>query len=168
MLKGLSVPDQQTGEGRPGPSWTVGVQTVEIEANLKDCTYRIINAFTVMDVGKAINPELMKESVCGGMSMGISLASRECFAYDKSGLAKVPNLRTYKVLHIGQEPLYHVEFVETPLENSPYGIRNYAEHGIIGISAALGNALSAAFNIELLTLPLTPESIWRRRQDDTL
>jgi len=97
------------------------------------------------------------------MAMGISLASREAFLYTENGIPKTPNLRTYKPMHIGQEPDYKVGFVETPEKESPYGIRSYAEHGIIGIPAALANALSAAFNTDFLSFPLTPEYIWREK-----
>lgn len=161
MLKGLSMLDTQTGQGKTGPNWTLGAQVVEIEADLKTYTYRILNASTVIDVGKVINPESMRASIAGGMSMGISLSSREAYIYDENGIATFPNLRTYKLLHIGQEPDYRVDFVETPDLQSPYGIRCFAEHGVIGIPAALGNALSTAFGKQLLSLPLTPEAIWR-------
>lgn len=165
MLKGLSKLDPQTGQGKPGPAWTLGAQVVEVEANLKTCSYRILTASTVMDVGKAINPELMRTMIAGGMAMGVSLASREAFHYDAAGIPQTPNLRTYKLTHIGQEPDYRVNFVETPEEDSPYGVRSYAEHGTIGIPAALGNALSTAFGKELSTLPLTPECIWRHGKE---
>lgn len=98
--------------------------------------------------------------------MGLSLASRECSTHDKDGIPKHPNLRTYKLLHIGQEPKYHVGFIETPEVQTPYGVRGFSEHGIIGMPAALGNALSSAFGKELTTLPLTPEAIWRAEQGE--
>jgi CO/xanthine dehydrogenase Mo-binding subunit len=160
MLKGLSLLNPQTGEGKTGPAWTLGAQVVEVEADLKTYTYRILSASTVMDVGKVINPEMMRAMVAGGMSMGISLSSRESFAYDEKGVPMKPNLRTYKLLHIGQDPDYRVDFVETPDKDAPFGTRPYSEHGIIGIPAALGNALSKAFGVELVSFPLTPEHIW--------
>jgi len=166
MLKGLSLLDPQTGRGRSGPAWTLGAQAVEIEADLATFSYRILSASTVMDVGKLVNPRLMRAMIAGGMSMGISLASREAFSYTEQGIPQAPNLRSYKLLHIGQEPDYRVDFVETPQTDSPYGVRSYSEHGIIGIPAALGNALSRAFKKELLCLPLTPELIWRAVKED--
>lgn len=166
MLKGLSLLDPQTGQGKTGPSWTVGAQAVEIEADLKTYTYRILKAFTVLDVGKALNPELMRAVISGGMSMGLSLASREALAWDISGVPARPNLRTYKLMHIGQEPDYAVGFVETPEEGTPYGVRSHAEHGIIGMPAALSNALSAAFGHDFTALPLTPENIWRACREE--
>ncbi len=161
MLKGLSMLDPQTGQGKTGPEWTLGVQVVEVEADLKTYTYRIINATTVIDIGKVINPESMRAMIAGGMAMGLSLSSREVYKYNKDGIPILPNLRTYKLMHIGEEPNYHVAFVETPDEKSPYGVRSFAEHGVIGMPAALGNALSVAFGKQLVTLPLTPEIIWQ-------
>jgi len=119
-----------------------------------------------MDVGRVINPELMRSIIAGGMAMGVSMASREAAVYDEKGVVRAPNLRTYKLLHIGQEPDYRVGFVETPEQDSPYGVRSYSEHGIIGIPAALANALSAAFGRELCLLPLTPERIWKAIREE--
>lgn len=161
MLKGLSLLDPQNGQGKTGPTWTVGAQVVEIEADLSTFSYRIISASTVMDVGRVINPELMRAMIAGGMAMGISMASREAFYYDGDGILRAPNLRTYKLLHIGQEPDYRVGFAETPDEEAPYGVRSYSEHGIIAIPAALGNALSSALGTEFLSLPLTPQYMWK-------
>lgn len=156
----LTPLNPQTGRGRTGPAWTVGAQAVEVELDTAEYTYRIIKAATVMDVGKLINPRAAEGSIRGGMSMGLSLASRECFPYHERGVMQATSLRNYKLLHIGQEPDYLVGFVETPQEDSPYGARVFSEHGIIGIPAALANALSTAANTSLNQLPLTPEAIW--------
>ncbi|NLG24650.1 MAG: xanthine dehydrogenase family protein molybdopterin-binding subunit [Clostridiales bacterium] len=161
MLKGLTPLDPGTGRGMPGPSQTVGAQVVEVEADLATHTYRIISASTAIDVGNAVDPEATRAMVAGGMAMGVSMASREAFHYDGRGVLTTPNLRSYKLLHIGQEPDYRVDLVETPDDCAPYGVRAFSEHGIIGIPAALGNALSAAFGLDVASLPLTPESLWR-------
>lgn len=161
IFKGLSQLDPLTGRGKPGPAWTVGAQCVEVELDRRDYTYKIIRAATVVDAGCVTNPKAMEESVRGGMAMGLSMASRECFSYDGQGLVTTPSLRTYKLLHIGQEPEYRVAFVETPQPDSPYGTRSISEHGIIGMPAALANALSDAAGINIRSLPLTPERLWR-------
>ena len=53
------------------------------------------------------------------------------------------------------------ELIETPQEDSPYGNRAFSEHGIIGMPAALGNALSRATGCEVNTLPVTEERLWQ-------
>ena len=168
MLKGLSLLDPTTGKGKTGPQWTLGAQVVEVEADRSDCSYRIVTASTVMDVGKVINPEAMQSSVAGAMAMGLSLASREGLTFDDEGIPRTPNLRTYKLMHIGQEPDYRVAFVETPEEDAPFGARPFSEHGVIGMPAALANALSAAFGFEIDTLPVMPETVWHLREEEKM
>lgn len=161
MLKGLSTMEPESGKGKTGPAWTVGAQAVEVELDTVDYTYRIISAGTVMDIGALMNPKASAEMISGGMAMGLSLASREAFAYDDNGLMTTPNLRSYKLLHIGQEPEYRVDFVETPQMDSPFEMRSFSEHGIVGAPAALANALSEALGVEMNALPITPEALWK-------
>ncbi len=162
MLKGLSALDRKTGKGKSAPSWTVGAQIVEIELDTRYCSYKILKAITVMDIGKVLNSAEQQGLVKGGMAMGLSIASRESFAYE-NGLLKTPSLRTYKLMHYGQHPEYKASFIETPQDDAPYGARPMSEHGIIGIPAALANALSSAAGIVIDTLPVTPELLWQTR-----
>ena len=161
IVNHISTLSDDTGKGKVGHSWTVGAQAVEIEIDLDNYSYRLIKAASVIDVGKLIDARHAVGIIQGGMSMGLSLASREEFIYDNDGILLDTSLRTYKLLHIGQEPKYLVDFVETPQMDSPYGTRAYSEHGIIGMPAALGNALTLATNIQLDELPITPETIYR-------
>lgn len=155
--------DSESGKGKPGPAWTVGAQAVEIEYDTKEYTYRLLKAATVIDGGRVLNPKTVRGLITGGMCMGLGLGSREAFMYDTDGKVLTTSLRTYKVMHIGEEPQYLVDFIETPQIDAPYGQRGIAEHGIIGIPAALANALSSAAQTDLNQLPITPEYIWRTK-----
>jgi len=160
--------DPETGKGKPGPSWTVGAQAVEVEYDTKEFTYRLIKAATVIDAGKVINPKTARGLITGGMSMGLGLGSREGFLYGSDGVVLNTSLRTYKVMHFGENPEYLVEFVETPQIDAPYGARGLGEHGIIGMPAALANALSSAAQADLNHFPLTPEYIWQAKTGGVL
>ena len=162
IMRHLTLLDPETGRGMPGPSWTVGAQAVEVELDTRDFTYRILKAVTVMDAGRVLNPPAARGVVMGGMSMGLGYGSRECLMYGDRGELLNDQLRTYKVMRAGEEPAeYAVEFVETPQVNAPLGARPIGEHGVLGMPAALASALSAAAGVELDTVPLTPERIWR-------
>ncbi|MDR0269945.1 xanthine dehydrogenase family protein molybdopterin-binding subunit [Paenibacillus sp.] len=165
MMQGITELDPETGKGNPGPEWTVGAQAVEVELNMRDFTYRIVKAVTVIDAGKVINPTFARGQITGGMSMGLSLASREAFLFNDRGTVLNTQFRTYKLIRYGEQPAYFVDFVETPHLEAPYGLRGIGEHGIIGMPAALASALSSAAGIELYELPLTPERIWRTVHD---
>ena len=114
IVRGLLPLDKKTGKGKSGTSWTVGAQGVEIEYNPKTHTYRLLRAVTVVDVGKVINPKMARGVIMSGMSMGFGLATREEFVYNENGILRDTSLRTYKLMHFGEQPRYIVDFIETP------------------------------------------------------
>ncbi|TJY41583.1 xanthine dehydrogenase family protein molybdopterin-binding subunit [Cohnella pontilimi] len=152
-----------TGEGTPGPEWNVGAQAVEIEMDTRDCSYRLMKAISVNDAGKVLNPEGARGQVMGAMAMGLSFANREGFDYNEQGMVLNPTLRDFSVLRYDENPSYIVEFIETPCLDAPYGARALGEHGMIGMPAALADALSRAAGVRLNQLPLYPETVWRAR-----
>ncbi|GGN64846.1 xanthine dehydrogenase family protein molybdopterin-binding subunit [Oceanobacillus indicireducens] len=159
-VRHLTPLDPETGFGKPGPQWAVGVQAVEVEFNPEDFTYRVLKSATVLDAGKVINPQAAIGQMRGGMYMGLSWASRESFIFDGHGKILNPQLRTYDILRSSEIPEYLVDFVETPLVDGPYGARGMGEYGVIGMAGALGNALAKACGTDLYQLPLTHERIW--------
>ncbi|MCR1900125.1 xanthine dehydrogenase family protein molybdopterin-binding subunit [Irregularibacter muris] len=163
IMERLIPLDKETGKGKSGVSWTVGVQAVEIEYDPKLYTYRLLRAVTVADIGKVINPKMARGVVMGGMSMGLGLATREEFLYGDSGTLENTSLRTYKVMHFGEQPQYEVEFIETPQIDAPFGARGIGEDGILGIPSAFAHAISKAAEEDFHQLPISPENIWKSK-----
>lgn len=164
VIRHLNLLDEETGEGRPGPGWTVGVQAVEVELDTHTFDYRIIKAATVIDAGKVVNPMGAKGALMGGMCQGLSYGSREAVRYSADGTFLDHQMRSYKTIRIGEQPEeYLVEFVETPQIDAPYGARPVGEHGVLAIPAALANALSRGLGVNLDQPPLTPEQLWRAK-----
>lgn len=163
IMKHLIPLDDKTGEGKTGPSITVGAQAVEIEYDPAKYSYRLLNATTIIDVGKLINPKTARGLIMGGMSMGLGLATREELLYDDLGIIKNSSLRTYKLIHFGEQPKYIVDFIETPQIDAPFGARGIGEHGILGIPSAVANAISLATEAEFDVLPISPELIWQTK-----
>ncbi|WIV12405.1 xanthine dehydrogenase family protein molybdopterin-binding subunit [Proteiniborus sp. MB09-C3] len=164
IMSRLTHLDPETGEGKAGPSWALGAQAVELEFDKADYTYRLIKAATVIDAGRVLNPLAAKGLIMGGMNMGLGLGSREEFLYGIDGTILTTSFRTYKLMRYGENPEYLVDFVETPDISAPYGARGIAEHGIIGIPGALGNAIALAAEIDVDQIPITPEYIWKKKQ----
>jgi CO/xanthine dehydrogenase Mo-binding subunit len=160
IMKHLSSPERETGKGQPGPYWTVGAQAVEIEYDRTEHTYRLIKAVTVLDAGQVIFPAGAISQVMGGMNTGLSLATREINHYAQNGELKDTSIRTYKLMHFAENPVYIVEFVETPNISGPFGARGLGEQGVLGMPSALANALVNAAHVQLDSLPITFESLW--------
>ncbi|WP_186670406.1 xanthine dehydrogenase family protein molybdopterin-binding subunit [Sporosarcina sp. BP05] len=161
----LTPMDQQTGFGKPGPWWSVGVQAVEVELNTRDFTYTILKGVTVLDGGTIINPMTATQQMRGGMHMGLSYATSEKFIFDEQGVIQNAGLRNYPMLRYWEQPAeYLVEFIESPAADGPYGARGIGEYGVIGAPACLASSLSVAAGVELNYLPLTPEFIWKTKK----
>jgi CO/xanthine dehydrogenase Mo-binding subunit len=163
IMRHLTELDRETGKGKAAPSWTVGAQAVEVEYDPKEYTYRILKTYTVIDGGKVINPKTSRGVVMGGINMGLGLATREEFIYDNKGILETTSLRTYKVIRLGENPEYVIDFIETPQIDAPFGARGFGEHGILGIPSAVANALSLASKTQFDQVPITPEVIWRAK-----
>lgn len=161
VVRHLTPLDPETGYGKPGPQWTVGAQAVEVEFDPVTCAYTILNAVTVLDAGKVINPRAAVSQMRSGMYMGLSWASRETFHFNEDGHVLNNQFRTYDTIRFSEAPSYIVDFVETPLVDGPFGARGIGEYGVIGMAGALANSLSRAARVSLTKLPLTPESIWK-------
>ncbi|MDW0108450.1 xanthine dehydrogenase family protein molybdopterin-binding subunit [Sporosarcina aquimarina] len=165
----LTPMDEETGFGKPGPWWSVGVQAVEVELDTRDFTYSILKGVTVLDGGTIINPMTATQQMRGGMYMGLSYAASEKFVFDENGVVQNGDLRTYPMLRYGEQPdQYLVDFIETPAVDGPFGARGIGEYGVIGAPACLANSLSIAADAELNQLPLTPEFIWKAKGESGL
>jgi CO/xanthine dehydrogenase Mo-binding subunit len=160
VMRHLSHLDKETGAGQPGPYWTVGAQAVEVEYDSDEHTFRLVRAATVLDAGHVIYPEGAAGQVRGAMNTGLSIATREGSVYTPEGELKATSFRTYKIMHFAENPVYVVEFIETPNVSGPLGARGLGEHGVLGMPPAMANALGKATGVQLDALPITNESLW--------
>lgn len=160
IMRHLSKLNQETGAGKSGPTWTVGAQGVDVIYDRKNYTYKVIKAYSVIDSGPIINPSSARGVVMGGMSMGLGLATREGFIFSDKGIIENNQLRNYKIISFDENPEYVVDFIQTSQIDAFYGSRGIGEHGLIGMPAALGNAISAAAEVNIHELPVLPETIF--------
>jgi len=93
---------------------------------------------------------------------GLGSALYEGFVFDKAGRLLNPSFTDGKIPTMKDIPReIRPIFLETPQPDGPYGARGIAEHPMIAIPSAIGNALYDAVGIEPHTLPLTSERIHR-------
>ena len=152
----------ENGQGNPFPFVTFGAHAVEVEIDVLTGRVKILRYVTVFDVGKAINPELVKGQMIGGTIMGISYALYESLKFDEGGALLNPNLIDYKVIRSNNIPSDIITIIlENPDTYGPYGARGIGENAMLGVAAAIGNAIYNAVGVEVHELPMTPERVWR-------
>jgi CO/xanthine dehydrogenase Mo-binding subunit len=163
IATGLTHLDPDTGQGLPAQYWTYGAHGVEVEVDTETGEIEILKIVTAIDAGKVLNPKLVVGQVVGGVVQGIGSALWEGFRFDENGRFLNPSFVDYKIPTAKDIP-HETEqiFLENPQPGGPYGARGVAEHPMISVPSAVGNALHDALGIEFAALPLSYERILLR------
>ena len=153
--------DFETGQGeRAVVHYTTGAQAFEIEIDKDTGKIDVINAASAFDVGKAINPELVKAQIEGGFVQGLSSAIYEQMIL-KDGAMLNPSFVDYRIATSADIPLkHHIDIVEVPQDDGPWGARGIGEHPMVPTIAALANAIYDATGLRLEGPPFSTEKIY--------
>ena len=153
--------DAETGQGeRAVVHYTTGAQAFEVEIDLDTGKLEIIKAASAFDVGRAINPGLVKAQIEGGTVQGVSSAVFEEMQL-KEGIMQNPSFVDYRIASAPDIP-FPIEsiIVEVPQEDGPWGARGVGEHPMVPTIAALGNAIYDAVGVRLEGPPFSAEKIY--------
>ncbi|MDQ2959624.1 MAG: xanthine dehydrogenase family protein molybdopterin-binding subunit [Candidatus Dormibacteraeota bacterium] len=162
IAQGLSNLDKVTGQGLPALDWTYGAHGVVVEVDPDTGEFDIIKIASVFDVGKVINPALVRGQCIGGMIQGLGTALCEGYIYDQQGHLLNPSFTDNKIPTAKDLPEQIESIaVETPQLDGPFGARGVGEHPMISVAPALGNAIHQATGAELTHMPLRFEDVWR-------
>ena len=158
--------DPQTGQGVPTIFHTFGGTAVDIELDLVTGTIEVVKAAQVFDVGRAINPLLLKMQLDGGFVMGMSIALFEKIKFDEQGWVTNPNFTSYYIARMKDTPKeFSAAFVETPQFDGPLGARGIGELSMISVASAISNAIFRTVGVKLNNLPMNPETVWQAISD---
>ena len=158
--------DPETGQGtRAVVHYTVGAQAIDLEIDLETGQLEVLNIASVYDVGKAINPDLIKTQIEGGAVHGMSSAY-EALKFNEAGEVLNPSFVDYRIATIADIPRkIHGDYVETPIDDGPWGARGVGEHVMVQTAPAIANALYDAVGIRFSDLPLSADKIYLALED---
>jgi carbon-monoxide dehydrogenase large subunit/6-hydroxypseudooxynicotine dehydrogenase subunit gamma len=120
---------------------------------------RMLIAF---DVGRAINPMLVRGQLVGGFVQGLGGALFEEFQYDERGQPLSVTFADYLMPTAHEVPQVDVLILEdAPSTCNPLGIKGAGEGGIAAVGAAIASAVDDALGgAGLITqLPIKPQTI---------
>ena len=161
MPKYVTNLDAETGQGsRAVVHYTVGCEGLDIEIDKNTGKIYVQKAAASFDVGKAINPGLVKAQIEGGFVQGLSSAMFEEIKL-KQGVMTNPSFVDYRIATAPDVdfPLETL-IVEVPQDDGPWGARGIGEHPMVPTIAALGNAIYDAIGIRLINPPYSAEKIY--------
>jgi carbon-monoxide dehydrogenase large subunit len=153
--------DFETGQGdRAVVHYTTGAQAFDIEIDKETGRIEVIKAASAFDVGRAINPDLVRAQIEGGLVQGYSSAIFEQMIL-KDGAMLNPSFVDYRIATSVDIPVdHHIDIIEVPQDDGPWGARGIGEHPMVPTIAALGNAIYNATGFRLKSPPFSAEKIY--------
>lgn len=145
-------------KGNYSCTYAFGVTGVEVEVDRETGEVKILNMVAAHDVGRSINPTLVKGQIYGAAYMGVGFALTENLQVVK-GKVMNPNLRDYKILTALDDIPVDAVIVEDPDPMGPYGAKGIGEPGLVPTAPAISNAIYDAIGIRFTDLPITPERV---------
>ncbi len=154
------VPDEN-GNGNFAANYTTSSTMVVVEVDPSTGKVTILDWASAEDVGRAINPDLLKGQLQGGVAQGIGFALGEDLIFDESGTVLNPSMADYQVPTAPQVPLIEDKLmaIESLDPTYPLQHKGIGESGITPAAAAIANAVFDAIGVPITTLPITPEKV---------
>jgi carbon-monoxide dehydrogenase large subunit len=151
----------RTGRVIPCPA---AAHVAVVELDLATRSVRILRYVIAYDVGRAVNPRLVRGQVLGGLASGVGGALLEELRYDEGGQLLAGSLGDYLLPTAAEVPRAEVLLSErTPSGLNDLGAKG-ADGGIAASGAAVANAIQDALRhlgAEVARLPLGPSQVDR-------
>jgi aerobic carbon-monoxide dehydrogenase large subunit len=142
-----------------------GCHMAEVEIDPDTGIVRVVRYAVCDDVGKAVNPLIVRGQVQGGVAQGTGQALFEHTIYDpESGQLLSGSFTDYALPRADDLPEIEVELLEVPCATNPLGVKGAGEAGAVGSPPAVINAVLDALGprgVTQIDMPATPERVWR-------
>ncbi|MEO6411686.1 MAG: xanthine dehydrogenase family protein molybdopterin-binding subunit [Pedococcus sp.] len=137
-----------------------GAHYCEVRVDADTGELRIRRWTSVFDVGRVVNPKTTHSQLRGGIVMGLGMAMGEETLIDtRTARIMNPSLAEYHVPVHADVPHLDVRTLDDPDPQMPLGILGAGEVGIVGVGAAVANAVRHATGRRVTDLPLTLDRI---------
>ena len=142
-----------------------GCHMAEVEIDPDTGMVSILRYIVCDDVGKAVNPMIVRGQVHGGVAQGFGQAVLERTAYDpQSGQLLSGSFMDYALPRAADLPDIEVDLIEVPCASNPLGVKGAGEAGAVGSPPAVINAIIDALSstgVKSIDMPATPEKVWK-------
>jgi CO/xanthine dehydrogenase Mo-binding subunit len=145
--------DEHTGQGDAYFTWVYGCQAVELTVNKKSGKVKLLNAVAAHDVGRAVNPEMVRGQIYGGMAMSAGYGLHE-EVKAPDGKMTTLNLNTYRIPRSMDLPEMKAIIIENPDPVSPTGAKSIGEPANEILAPAIANAIFNATGRRHFSLPI--------------
>ncbi|WP_436294686.1 xanthine dehydrogenase family protein molybdopterin-binding subunit, partial [Variovorax sp. LjRoot178] len=138
-----------------------GAQFVEVKVDPDLGTIRVSRVVEITACGKILNPLASHSQEIGGVVWGIGMALEEATEVDhRTGRIMNASLQHYHVpVNADIHSIETIFVEEDDTIVNPLGVKGMGELGMVGIPAAIANAVYHATGKRIRDLPITPEKL---------
>ena len=135
---------------------------VEVKVDEQLGVIRVTRAVSAVAAGRILNTKTAGSQILGGVVWGIGMALHEETLIDHTfGRVMNANIAEYHVpVHADIHDI-KVIFVDEPDDSNPLGLKGVGEIGIVGVAAAVANAVYHATGKRVRDLPITLDKLQR-------
>ncbi|MEP7105335.1 MAG: molybdopterin cofactor-binding domain-containing protein, partial [Chloroflexota bacterium] len=144
----------------PGPMFGVHVARVRVDRETGHVD--VLRYAAIHDIGHALDRDLVRDQIYGGVVQGLGRALGEELIYDETGQLRTASFADYTMPTADTVPPIEIELVEVPSEHGAQGSRGIGEPPVVPGIAAIANAINDAIGLRLTAAPFTPEAIYAR------
>lgn len=138
-----------------------GAHFVEVRVHRRTGEVRVSKMVGAFAAGKIVNPRTAKNQFEGGMIWGLGLALMEKTEVDlRTARFVTRDFADYHIPTQSDVPDLEVIMIDEKEEHlNPIGVKGLGEIGIVGVGAAVANAVYNACGVRVRDLPMTPDKI---------
>jgi xanthine dehydrogenase YagR molybdenum-binding subunit len=142
------------------PSGSFAARFAEVRVDPDLGQVRVTRIVSALDAGRILNEKLARSQMIGGAVMGIGMTMLEETVFDhQTGRIVNATFGDYLIPANADVPDLDVVFAGTPDPVRPIGIKGIGEIAIVGVSAAIANAVYHATGRRIRSLPITIEQL---------
>jgi 4-hydroxybenzoyl-CoA reductase subunit alpha len=152
----------------PSPTYSYTAAVVEVVVNPVTGWITVPKIWIAHDIGRALNPPLVRGQVEGSVYMGLGEALMEEQEFRRlpkklshALVHKFPSMLEYKSPTSLDMPEVFTELVEEPDPRGPFGAKEVGQGPLLPIMPAVANAVYDAVGVRIDEVPITPEKIMK-------
>ncbi|MCD6181176.1 MAG: xanthine dehydrogenase family protein [Candidatus Cloacimonetes bacterium] len=148
--------NEETGEGDAYFSYVYSCQAVDLEIDAKTKNVKLLHVWAAHDIGSAVNPQMLKGQIYGGIMQGAGMALWEDL-HQQAGCIQAKNFHTYRIPRTTDVPKIHISIIENDDPTSPSGAKGIGEPALELIAPAIANAVYRATGKRINSYPIQPK-----------
>lgn len=144
-------------------SYSADIAIVDVDVETGDV--KVLEYYTVHDVGKVINEKIVEGQIIGGIAQGLGAALYEELAYDENGNLLTTSYFDYAIPSALEMFNVEIHHIYSPSPFTEIGSKGMAEEPIYSSVVAIVNAIEDAlspFNVTIEKIPIKKEELFNK------